>query len=216
MVALFGASLLELWVLWATRPLAASWPADQARSTSTEPCRAPHLGIGTWGDASESLCLEIHTSSWPLGELLRNQGCKSAENQPGFWNVPGRQFSSPAWFWNELCQNWTLSTKCFDVDESVNSNKNLFSQNFSDQCYFLLLPSIFTNSQTFCVAPGEGLLPGPSWLPTPVPSLQAQQKRSARLLGSSLPHSHGAAAPYSSTATSTQLLGNSLAPSTPG
>lgn len=119
--------------------------------------------------------------------------------------MPGRQFSSPAWFWNELCQNWTLSTKGFDVDESVNSNKNLFSQNFSDQCYFLLLPSIFTDSQTFCVAPGEGLPPGPSRLPTPVPSLQAQPNRGTRLLGSSVPRPHGTAAPCSSTATSNLL-----------
>lgn len=80
--------------------------------------------------------------------------------------MPSRQFSSPAWFWKQLCQNWTLSTKCFDVDESVNSNENLFSQNFSDQPYFLLLPSLFTHSQTFCVASGKGFLPQPSQLQT--------------------------------------------------
>lgn len=78
--------------------------------------------------------------------------------------MPSRQFSSPAWFWKQLCQNWTLSTKCFDVDESVNSNENLFSQNFSDQIYFLLLPRLFTHSQTFCVASGKGFLLQPSWL----------------------------------------------------
>lgn len=100
--------------------------------------------------------------------------------------MPGRQFSSPAWFWKQLCQNWTFSTKCFDVDESVNSNENLFSQNFSDQLYFLLLPSLFTNSQTFCVAPGEGFLPGPSRLQTPVlGGLQAQLNTGTHPLGSS-------------------------------
>lgn len=100
--------------------------------------------------------------------------------------MPGRHFSSPAWFWKQLCQNWTLSTKCFDVDESVNSNENLFSQNFSDQLYFLLLPSLFTNSQTFCVAPGEGFLPGPSRPQTPeLRGLQAQLNTGTHPPGSS-------------------------------
>lgn len=72
--------------------------------------------------------------------------------------MPSRQFSSPAWFWKQLCQNWTLSTKCFDVDESVNSNKNLFSQNFSDQLYFpfcqayllILRLSVWLQAKVFC------------------------------------------------------------------
>lgn len=117
--------------------------------------------------------------------------------------MPGRQFSSPAWFWKQLCQNWTLSTKCFDVDESVNSNENLFSQNFSDQLYFLL-PSLFTNSQTFCVAPGEGFLPGPSRLQTPVlGGLQAQVNTGTRPPGCPpLSYPHGRAAPSNSTALS--------------
>lgn len=113
--------------------------------------------------------------------------------------MPGRQFSSTAWFWKQLCQNWTLSTKCFDVDESVNSSENLFSQNFSDQLYFLLLPSLFTNSQTFCVAPGEGFLPGPSQLQTTaLRGLRAQLNTSTPPLGSSPPTSP----PESSTAPS--------------
>lgn len=72
--------------------------------------------------------------------------------------MPSRQFSSPAWFWKQLCQNWTLSTKCFDVDESVNSNENLFSQNFSDQLYFpfcqayllILRLSVWLQAKVFC------------------------------------------------------------------
>lgn len=88
--------------------------------------------------------------------------------------MPGRQFSSPAWFWKELCQNWTLSTKYSDVDESVNSNKNLFSQNFSDQRYFFPLPSIFMDPQVFYVVPGKGFLPASSQLTTLLSSLQIE------------------------------------------